>query len=256
MRVMAALPDSSVVLLAVRGRHPVEPRRGRSGYSCVDRDVRCTAVDMAELRIGHSNSYLLLTPDDLDPVGPTVTAELSSNGLRAIHAVVHSFSTGFADLAEFFDQLAQDWRGWDDVRSWQALEGDLNIDARHEYGHVQLRVTLRAYVPGWGNDGWTASANLTIDPSEQLSQIAADMGRLAACWGHPQFGMFGRFVRRRPHRQRSNSRHPLRPGGIPGLRASGRVRAGVAGPPGATPPRRCAGRRPGRRRTSRRGRRS
>jgi len=97
-----------------------------------------------------------------------------SSGLRAIRTVVHSYSTGFADLAGFFAQLEQDWRGWDDVRSWRSLEGDLSIEARHQFGHVQLRVTLRAYGPGWGNDGWTASANLTIDPGEQLSQIATD----------------------------------------------------------------------------------
>ena len=72
-----------------------------------------------------------------------------------------------------FAQLEQDWRGWDDARSWRSLEGDLGIEARHEFRHVQLRVTLRAYGPGWGNDGWKASANLTIDPGEQLSQIAA-----------------------------------------------------------------------------------
>jgi hypothetical protein len=60
-----------------------------------------------------------------------------------------------------------------------ALEGDLDIEARHEFRHVQLRVTLRDYGPGWGNDGWTAIANLTSDPGEQVSQIAAGLGRLA-----------------------------------------------------------------------------
>lgn len=134
---------------------------------------------MAEVRIGSADEYLLLTPDETDPIVQTVVAELSSNGLHATRTVVHSYSSGFADLAEFFDQLARDWRGWDDVKSWRAAENDLNIEARHEYRHVQLRVTLRAYGPGWGNDGWTATGSLTIDPGEQLSQIAADLGRLA-----------------------------------------------------------------------------
>jgi hypothetical protein len=132
------------------------------------------------MRIGSPDDYLLLSEDESDPIVQTVIAELSSSGLRAIRTVVHSYSTGFADLAGFFAQLEQDWRGWDDVRSWRSLEGDLGIDARHEYGHVQLRVTLRAYGPGWGNDGWTASASLTIDPGEQLSQIATDLSRLAS----------------------------------------------------------------------------
>jgi len=130
------------------------------------------------VRIGSADDYLLLTEDESDPIVRTVIAELSSSGLRAIRTVVHSYSTGFADLAGFFAQLEQDWRGWDDVRSWRSLEGDLSIEARHQFGHVQLRVTLRAYGPGWGNDGWTASANLTIDPGEQLSQIATDLSCL------------------------------------------------------------------------------
>jgi hypothetical protein len=29
------------------------------------------------------------------------------------------------------------------VREWNSLEGDPRIEARHEYGHVQLRVTAR-----------------------------------------------------------------------------------------------------------------
>ena len=137
-------------------------------------------MTVTSARIGSADDYLLLSPDESDPIVQTVIAELSSRGLRAIRTVVHSYSTGFADLADFFAQLEQNWRGWDDAKSWRSLEGDLDIEARHEFRHVQLRVTLRAYGPGWGNDGWTASANLTIDPGEQLSQIAADLGRLAS----------------------------------------------------------------------------
>jgi hypothetical protein len=133
---------------------------------------------VTSVRIGSVDEYLLLTPDESDPIVQTLNAELSTSGLRAIRTVVHSYSTGFADLADFFALLEQDWRGWNDTRSWRSLEGDLGIEARHEFGHVQLRATLRAYGPGWGNHGWTASASLTIDPGEQLSQIAADLSRL------------------------------------------------------------------------------
>lgn len=135
-------------------------------------------MSVTNVRIGSAGDYLLLSPDESDPIVQTVTAELSSSGLRAIRTVVHSYRTGFADLADFFAQMELDWRGWNGARSWRSLEGDLNIEARYEFRHVQLRVTLRAYGPGWGNDGWTASANLTIDPGEQLSQIAADLWRL------------------------------------------------------------------------------
>jgi hypothetical protein len=136
-------------------------------------------MTVTSVRIGSADDYLLLTEDESNPIVQAVVAELSSSGLRASRTVVHSYGTGFADLVDFFAQLEQDWRGWGDTRSWRSLEGDLDIEARHEFGHVQLRLTLRAYGPGWGNDGWTASASLTIDPGEQLSQIAADLSRLA-----------------------------------------------------------------------------
>lgn len=137
-------------------------------------------MTVTSVRIGSADDYLLLTPDESDPIVQTVIAELSSNALRVIRTVFHSYSTGFADLADFFAQLEQDWRGWDDARSWRSLEGDLGIVARHEFRHVQLRVTLRTHGPGWGNDGWTASVDLTIDPGEQLSQIATGLSRLAS----------------------------------------------------------------------------
>jgi hypothetical protein len=100
------------------------------------------------------------------------------NGLEATRTVVHSYSTGFADLSHFFAGLVQDWRGWNGQRAWESLEGDLAIEARHEYGHVQLRVTLRAEGRGWGNRGWRAGADLTLDAGEQLSQVAADLAQM------------------------------------------------------------------------------
>jgi Family of unknown function (DUF6228) len=134
--------------------------------------------DVGVVLIGSANEFLRLTPDDSDLIIDTVAAELQSNGLNASRIIVNPYSTGFADLSAFFEQLAQDWRGWDDVRRWTSAESDLAIEARHEYGHVHLRVTLRAYGPGWGNDGWTATADVTIDPGEQLPQIAADLTNL------------------------------------------------------------------------------
>ena len=65
------------------------------------------------------------------------------------------------------------------MREWESLEGELRIEARHQYGHVQLRVTVRADWPGWGNQGWTATADLRIDPGEQLAQISRDVRDLA-----------------------------------------------------------------------------
>jgi hypothetical protein len=83
-------------------------------------------------------------------------------------------------LDDFFEQQAQDWRGWEGVREWNSLEGDLRIEARHEYGHVQLRVTVRKALTDWGNGSWLATGDLTIDPGEQLTCVAAEVKALAA----------------------------------------------------------------------------
>jgi Family of unknown function (DUF6228) len=123
---------------------------------------------------------LRLTPDDISPGKPQyVLAELRCDGLTASRRVVHNYASGFTDLADFFDQLAKDWRGWTAVRLWESVEHDLRIEARHEYGHVQLRISIRREGPGWGNEGWQATADVTIEPGEQLSQIAADLRSLA-----------------------------------------------------------------------------
>jgi hypothetical protein len=136
---------------------------------------------MPDVKIGTDDKCLLLIPrDPMDAPPQALVAELHLDGLIASAVVVHHYASGFQDLAEFFAQHAQDWRGWEGVREWNSLEGDLKIEARHEYGHVQLRVTVRKALPDWGNDGWVATGDLTIDPGEQLTHIAADMSDFAA----------------------------------------------------------------------------
>lgn len=136
---------------------------------------------MPEVRIGSDPNYLLLTADD--PAGGALqflVAELHLDGLSASGRVVNNYATGFEDLADFLQEQADDWRGWAGTRKWESLEGDLEIEARHQYGHVQLRITMRRFVPGWGNHGWSATGDLTIEPGEQLTQIAKGMRSLAA----------------------------------------------------------------------------
>ncbi|OLZ58064.1 DUF6228 family protein [Amycolatopsis keratiniphila] len=135
---------------------------------------------MIQARIGSGHEFLRLTADVAENGPPeSLLAELRLHGLSASVQVVHHYATGFADLAEFFQRHVDDWRGWDGVRTWESLERDLRIDASHQYGHVQLRVTIQRFQPGWGNEGWTATGDLTIEPGEQLSQIAQEVKALA-----------------------------------------------------------------------------
>ncbi len=135
---------------------------------------------MPDVKIGTDDNHLLLSQlDPLDAPPQSLVAELCLDGLTASVIVVHNYASGFQDLADFFEQHAHDWRGWEGIREWNSLEGDLRIEARHEYGHVQLRVTVRKALADWGNDGWVATGDLTIDPGEQLTGVAADMKAFA-----------------------------------------------------------------------------
>jgi hypothetical protein len=119
---------------------------------------------------------LLVRPQDRERDGSVVSIEatLQTDGLAAQCVVVHTYSMGFADLIDFFDGMARDWRGWRGVRTFSSLEGDLDLAATHD-GHVRLRVVLRQSTV---QDGWTAEARLRVEPGEQLSRIVEDL-RLA-----------------------------------------------------------------------------
>ena len=79
----------------------------------------------------------------------------------------------------------------EDSASGNRQEGELRIEARHEFGHVQLRITLRHYGLGWGNDGWNATADLTIEPGEQLTRVAFDLQAMAAGSSDDDAGLDG-----------------------------------------------------------------
>lgn len=112
-------------------------------------------------------------------VSHALKADLHIGGLVA-SVLVHEDESGTSGLADFFRQQAQDWRGWGGLREWESLEGDLRIEARYVHGHVQLRVTLHKALVDPGNNGWSATGDLTIEPGEQLARIAADVQALEA----------------------------------------------------------------------------
>jgi hypothetical protein len=111
--------------------------------------------------IGTSTEGLAFTPDDDESHGAPqfIVVDLHSQGLAAKRRVVNNYATGFEDLAEFFEGIADNWaaglENWTGVRS-----GDRTIKARYEYGPVQLRVGVSDGGPGRGNQGWSAFADL------------------------------------------------------------------------------------------------
>lgn len=86
---------------------------------------------------------------------------------------MRNYATGFADLAAYFDGLKRDWRGWPGARRWQSLEQELAFTARHD-GRIQIAVEMAQSM------GWAASGELTLEPGEELSRVAAGLRRAFA----------------------------------------------------------------------------
>jgi hypothetical protein len=104
---------------------------------------------MSDVKIGADHEHLLLRRlDPMDAPPQSLAAELHLDGLTAPVGVVHHYASGFRGLADFFEQQAQDWRGWEGIREGNSLEDHLRIEARHESSHVLLRVTVRNRLSG------------------------------------------------------------------------------------------------------------
>ena len=128
---------------------------------------------MAEVKIGSGSQSLTLSAADALPRPDEVVVELRAEMLSASATI---YALGFTDLAEFFDGMAKDWRGWSGSRTWRSLERDLEISAEYQR-HVLLRVGLRG--DPYRSD-WRATATIELDPGEQLSAAAQDVRALVA----------------------------------------------------------------------------
>jgi hypothetical protein len=100
-------------------------------------------------------------------------SRLSGSGVSATAPV---YADGEGLLVAFFDDLARDWRGWSDARTWQSIEGTLQISARHDgLGHIALRVTLTESLDP---DAWSLEVTLKVDAGA-LAGIARDVANFS-----------------------------------------------------------------------------
>ncbi|MBL6279770.1 hypothetical protein JMF97_26805 [Micromonospora fiedleri] len=135
----------------------------------------------APLIIGYppaGSTWVLHPPEDPWGEGYVVVmqVELHDQGLTARRGVDLAWPTHAQepDLVIFFEQLADDWRGWEGERSWRSLDATMRITARHDgKGHVSLGGTLRqdSYSP----DGWLARVFITVEAGEQMTSLVADL---------------------------------------------------------------------------------
>lgn len=134
---------------------------------------------MTLAQVGTDSECLTISgsPDTGTPTRAVV--RLTLNGLNAATTIEQHWSGGFGDLAAYFSDLEAHWRGWRGSKTWQSMEGDLALDARHVDGHLKLHVIIRRERFDPANDGWTVEGDLVIDLGEQLSQISRDVAAFA-----------------------------------------------------------------------------
>jgi hypothetical protein len=128
---------------------------------------------VASVIIGSYETKLQLSRTDRDRNGTptTIVAGLDGPGLSASIA---AYDSRYGELAIFFEELADSWRGWEGKRTFSSLEGEFDIAARHD-GHVRLAVRLRRVDdPGL----WTVHAEVTVDPGEDIATAARDVRAL------------------------------------------------------------------------------
>lgn len=90
----------------------------------------------------------------------------------SVTTTVYEFGTWFH---RFFRQMADDWRGFEDVKSYASLEGELWIEARHDgVGTIFCEVHLRQPTP----PEWELSAALDFGAGAQVGAIASELERL------------------------------------------------------------------------------
>ena len=108
--------------------------------------------------------------DDLGAFDVVVEAD----GVHAERGVLTYRGDG---LDTFLEGLASDWKGWSGIRTWDALENGLSIEATHDGNRVELLFILRR---DYNSDAWQLRVPIRVAPGESLSAFARAAGELVA----------------------------------------------------------------------------
>ncbi|MEV7962518.1 DUF6228 family protein [Oerskovia paurometabola] len=117
-----------------------------------------------------ASTALTLEFEQSFPYGPD-DPHTSGMLVRAVgdHLRVEQQVIGTGGLSAFLYGLYDEFRGWTGERTWQSLEDELRVAARHD-GHVHLRweVTNRPYY----DDSWSFSTTTHHGAGEDVRRLA------------------------------------------------------------------------------------
>jgi hypothetical protein len=76
-------------------------------------------------------------------------------------------------LNYYFDDLAQNWQGWDQSKNWRSLEGEFSLETfMSKTGHANMQVKM--YIYGRSEDDSVVKINLDIEAG-QLEKISNEV---------------------------------------------------------------------------------
>ena len=107
--------------------------------------------DLVEIISAEGNSKLVLTDPLFNEQGNLDYFSLTFDlpGMKA-ETKVYAYAPHGDVLKEFFEDIAQNWKGFEGTKQYSSLEGELKIDATSDTsGHTYLKIDLRSNKQDW-----------------------------------------------------------------------------------------------------------
>jgi hypothetical protein len=124
------------------------------------------------LRLSSSNSDIVVEFSDIeDDYFRVAVRSHDHSATRRVYAY-----TDGAGIARLFTEAAEQWKGWQDAKVWESLEGEFRIELRIDcLGHVSVAIRVRSD-PG-GADPWQLEAELGLGAGqmEGVAKVARQL---------------------------------------------------------------------------------
>lgn len=135
-------------------------------YRTLDDGIELVADD------GHACVRLLAPQRPFADEFVDFRVELQDSGLNAATGVRTIEGDG---LRSWTKTLADSYAGWDGEQSWESLERDARIHARHDgRGHVTLRFVIRG-PRAYDEAAWEASVSVNLEAGEEARGFAQEI---------------------------------------------------------------------------------
>jgi hypothetical protein len=128
-----------------------------------------------EVKSNEAGAFFAVRRDSM--AGPHADAYWNATlSCGSLQASLRFYEIRLGGLAEYFERLAREWRGWKGERRWASLEDDVELVATHNgLGTITLGVRLRT--EAFAQHRWSASSQLLLDAGA-LDRLAREARRL------------------------------------------------------------------------------